>query len=405
MNIPNINPPGPGGRLVDALGGINSLANDMDLRQINHIKAQYAPLTTQAEAASKLAYANLMGPQFLAKMLGNEGIVANLSPEQLQNALATTYSAGSGGGSGFNILNQLQQGNQPSNNSFSGWAQDQLRNRLSPTPSANVLNESNDALAPGQDPVEYVRKNNIHSPEYQPPQSQQIALPPLPNKGGSYSSNLGDYKADVKQREEQGKYRAEALRDIGKSQLALSKAGDSLNRLTDIVTNPTFVNMRNKIPLFQDYQIMALEKLGTKEEQRLIGDFYNTAESVVGATVQAFEGKPLVTEFDLARQQKVNKNDTMGVIEGKMMASLALKEIGDKKMQLIGDMLRKGYDEDQAVTYANKAIDTRAIEKQIKSKFETAKPNISEDHIKWMAKKNGLTVEQAKEKLKAKGLL
>ena len=68
---------GPGGPLVTAMGGINSLHNDMLLRKINAIKAQYAPVTAQAEAASKLAYANLMGPQFLAKILGNDAAVGN----------------------------------------------------------------------------------------------------------------------------------------------------------------------------------------------------------------------------------------------------------------------------------------------------------------------------------------
>jgi len=64
---------GPGGGLVTSMGGINSLANDMILRQINEVKKQYAPITTQAEAASKLAYANLMGPQFMAKLMANPG--------------------------------------------------------------------------------------------------------------------------------------------------------------------------------------------------------------------------------------------------------------------------------------------------------------------------------------------
>ena len=129
--IPDV---GPGGGLVTAMGGINSLANNMLLRKINQVKAQYAPLTTQAEAASKLAYANLMGPQFLAKIMGNDSALANMSEDQKKAALQKIYQAGSGQG-GMNAFNQMSQPNgissgvgQPSTNSLSGWFADKLKN-------------------------------------------------------------------------------------------------------------------------------------------------------------------------------------------------------------------------------------------------------------------------------------
>src|SRR5690349_1453047 len=105
LPLPRVVPDtGPGGGLVTAMGGMNSLANDMILRKINQIKAQYMPLTTQAEAASKLAYANLMGPQFLAKLLGNDSAIANMGDANAKAALQKAFAAGMGGGTGANLL-------------------------------------------------------------------------------------------------------------------------------------------------------------------------------------------------------------------------------------------------------------------------------------------------------------
>ena len=126
--IPDV---GPGGGLVTAMGGMNKLSNEMILRKINDIKKQYAPLTTQAEAASKLAYANLMGPQFLAKLLGNDSAIANMGSSQAKQALQQAVNAGMGGGNANNIFAQMQQQSQGPGqklgNSLSNFFADKLK--------------------------------------------------------------------------------------------------------------------------------------------------------------------------------------------------------------------------------------------------------------------------------------
>jgi hypothetical protein len=126
---------GPGGPLVTAMGGMNSLANDMLLQKINQVKAKYAPMTTQAEAASKLAYANMMGPQFVAKILGNENLLAGMGDANAKAALAKVLGAGMGqGGVGdLNALNQTPQGGgfgQSTGNSLLGWLTDRFKNAI-----------------------------------------------------------------------------------------------------------------------------------------------------------------------------------------------------------------------------------------------------------------------------------
>lgn len=132
LPLPRVVPDvGPGGGLVTAMGGMNKLSNENILRQINDIKRQYAPLTTQAEAASKLAYANLMGPQFLAKLLGNDSAIANMGSDQAKAALQKSLNAGMGGGNANNIFAQMQQQNQglggKLGNSLSNYFADKLK--------------------------------------------------------------------------------------------------------------------------------------------------------------------------------------------------------------------------------------------------------------------------------------
>ena len=94
---------GPGGGIVTGMRGMNALSQDMLDTQIKGVQAQYAPLTTQADAASKLAYANLMGPQFLAKLMGNPDVLANM--QNPQAAVANLQQAGMGQGTGNALIN------------------------------------------------------------------------------------------------------------------------------------------------------------------------------------------------------------------------------------------------------------------------------------------------------------
>lgn len=337
---------GHGGNIVTSMKGINSLNNEMLLRKINQIKAQYAPLTTQAEAASKLAYANLMGPQFLAKLLGNDSALANLSEGQKRNILNSVYQAGSGAGTAANIFSNLQQPTTGRRtNPLSQWFSDKVKDvfgqqgqrspieQMPPDTQVpeNTMRPSGGVTLEGEQwynsKGEPVYEENVDTPEG----SMKLEL----TKGQrpkTYAENTGEYKGTVKQGEELGKHRAQALQDIGDSQLSLSHSGAVLDRMTNIIKNPVFQNMRNKIPFFQDKQLNYLMKTGTPEEKKLIGDFMTTAENFIASTVQSFGGRPLVREFDLAQRQKITPSDPVHVAEGKLRASIALHDIAEKRI-------------------------------------------------------------------------
>ena len=454
---------GPGGPLVTAMGGMNSLANENLLRQMNAIKKQYLPTTMQAEAASKLAYANLMGPQFLAKIMGNDSALANMSEGQKRSALEKIYQAGSGQG-GSNALGQMGGGfsgiGQPSTNSLSGWIANKLKDAFGSTPQKNALAMGGSASNPAQfnppseysqppaprdtgmsqvnsggygtsadedDGIDHEYDSFIHEWITTPAGQRELAkgedaVIPTPEefhamkqgqpsmnmdlRGGrkpkSYAENTGEYKGTVKQGEEAGKYRAQAQKDIGQSQLALSNSGASLNRMASIIKNPAIQDMRSKIPFFQDKQLSYLEKMGTPEQKKLIGDFITTGEQIIASGVQAFGGKPLVREFDLLQRQKINRNDPVHVAEGKLQASIALHDIAEQKNEIINDLLSQGVNEADAVKQANKMVDVSAIEKQTNELLRDKPTQADIDH---MAKKYNISPDEVKKRLKAKGLM
>lgn len=433
---------GPGGGLVTAMGGINSLHNDMILRKINQIQAQYMPLTTQAEAASKLAYANLMGPQFLSKLLGNEGALANMSEDQKKQILGLVSRAGVNNSG--NPLAQMPQAQapqhtgvgQPSTNNFSGQLKNALMGLLGQRPQQgnNPFAQAAQAM-PQQQQMQQAPQGGM--PSNQPPmnaapgnrpkngvtvegqqwydkngnpvyaedeQVNEPGQPPLDieatGQEPTWAEKTGRFKGEEKQGEEAGKYRAKAQQEIGDSQLGLSHSGAVLNRMTDIVKNPVFQEMRSKVPFFQDKQLNYLMKTGTPEQKKLIGDFLSTAESFIASTVQGFSGKPLVREFDLAQRQKINPNDPVHVAEGKLQSAIALHDIAEKKNDIISGMLDKGVNLSDAVKRANKMVDVSAIEKRTN---ELLRNKTADDDIDFTAKKHGMTREQVIQRLKAEG--
>jgi hypothetical protein len=82
---------GPGGPLVTSMRGANALLNDIYGNQIKESEAQYAPWTNYANNASKMAYAQFVGPQAIAGMLNNPNARGMFTPEQY-NQLASAFA-------------------------------------------------------------------------------------------------------------------------------------------------------------------------------------------------------------------------------------------------------------------------------------------------------------------------
>lgn len=395
-----------GGGFNAAMRANNSLANENVLRQINQIKKQYMPSTLTSEAMSKLAYANLMGPQFLAKMLGNKGIVANMGDPAARAALQKAVQSGMNVGTAGNSLTQIPQGGgnpsysgigQPSTNNFSGYIQNALKNIFGKNNSqqqpSNTFSQSMNGSQVGSgkpghmtpngyegsltgapaadyyantgpdrqaeqeavDRIDRAQNNNNTPMDLEVTQGQRAQHEP------TWGEKTGELLGQEKQGEESGKNKSEALKDIGKAQLALSGSGAAQDELIKIIQNPIWQHARDKIPAFQKQQLSVLKVTGNPELRKLVGEYTSAGQAMVASQVAGMGNKHLVREYDLAEKQKINDSDTIESSEGKITNAKNLHDIAVQKNNIIKNLLKKGVDEADAVEQANKDVDVSAI--------------------------------------------
>lgn len=386
--IPDV---GPGGGIVTAMNGINSLANNMVNRRINEIKEFYAPLTTQAEAASKLAYANLINPQYIAKIMSNPHFMGNLSEEQKNMLNDLSYNAAvrnQNPASVKNSFNYMQRSSQ--DGIFTRWLKNSLRNMIessqeSETP-VNALSqnyskpEAQSELS--QNPMQHRPKDGVilegqqwYNAKGEPVYESDVETSQKPielelterKPSKTYEQKAGDYLGGIKQGEKSGEIRAQNLGDIGEEMKVLDATGANIDRLINGFTNPDFMALRETFPFMQDTQLSALSKTGNPEVRYMIGKLISDIEAFKGSTVNSFKGQTLKREFDYADKLKPSESDTVYTALGKLQTLKALHDIAWlKDMTIKNYMQNKGMSLADAVERANKEVNVKAIDEAVK---------------------------------------
>lgn len=420
---------GPGGPFVTAARGWNALRGDQLQNEIKRVQAQYAPLTTQAEAASKLAYSNLMGPQFISKMMANPDIVANLPEDQRRAMLNMIYQSGMGQRTGNAILSGIPQNQSgqtlPQNsNPFM-----QLLRNVAPgvgdivgdignifgmggqTPSVSQQQSPQQMQSPimppaQQNPLMRPGEYSVVQPDGtlgQPTQAWQQANTQQVPRDETYFEKAGRESGVKKEREELGGIRAKAIDEMDQQYQQAVQAGVPIQHLMDISQNPTFMNMRSKIPFFQDQQLKMLAKTGTPEEQKIIGDFISTTTQAVANTVNSFGGRALVKEFDVGERMKISPNDTWNAMIGKLGSIESFNEMTKQRSRIASQLMQKEHlNRGDALERADKMVDGKAIRQKIENSLS---PKPTDEDINYMAQKYNKSPEEIKKQLKEKGLI
>jgi hypothetical protein len=393
---------GPGGPLVTSMGGINALTNSNLENVIKGAQAKYAPVTTLADAASKLAYSSFMQPQYMAKLLGNSDIVANMTPDQRRAALGLVNNPASA--NPFALVQALMQGQQQPGllqravnsvrNAFFG-GQDQSPS----TPqmgASNLSQQDQNAIRNMRPGDSYVIQGNQGTPgtgadsgmSYDQNGNNVVASPqeianagnktpaynssyqePL-NNNADYFENVGQAKGTVKQREEQGTIRAKAIDELDQQYQQAIQAEVPLQHMNEIVTNPIFQNMRN-YPWFQGAQLNMKSKIGSPEEQKLIGDFITTAQNAVAQTVMGFRGRILDKEVTMANNMKINPDDTFNVILGKLPSIEAFNEMSKQRSRIASELMdKKKMNRGEAMEAADKMVNGPAIRSNVEKMLD-----------------------------------
>lgn len=243
----------------------------------------------------------------------------------------------------------------------------------SPEAAQQAQKEGMYSVPPPQQLLNWYRnqqnQNAIPNPTQVPMQSQN--QPEVSNN--TYAENIARTKGIIKEGEELGGARGKAISDLGKQYMQDIEAKAPLDHLAQIAQSPIFMNMRKDIPYWQGLQLNNLSKIGNPAQQKMIGDFITSAQSAVGNTVKSFGNRPLVTEFKFANMMKVNPDDTLGVIIGKLESLITYKNATMQRNEIARQLMQgpKHMNEGDAYQEANKQVNMDKVRENVASNIQT----------------------------------
>lgn len=144
------------------------------------------------------------------------------------------------------------------------------------------------------------------------------------------------------------------------------KANPSYKNLKSIISDPLFKSIRQH-PSFPNLEMKALKKVGSKEQQHLIGAFENATKEIIADMAKGLNSRFTNKDLQLAEDMKISPSDSYQSALAKAESILFLHEIGqqrlDKAIRLIHDTKEEPY---FAMKQADALIDGDKIRKQIR---------------------------------------
>lgn len=319
----------PGGPITAGLRNANAVTAENLDNEIKRIQAQYAPLTTQAEAASKLAYANLMGPQFLSKLLGNEAVLANFPDAQSAIKMLAGISTG-----------QPNQLNNPD-----------INNKLLQNP---LLTQVDRTAILNQKPGD----------AYKIPQTQtQTAIPEATTP--SVAQNLANFKGTVEEGKESGKIRAKDIENLNDVVFNGETNQTTLDNIAKILRSPEFEQIR-QLPIGGRTELSYYSKFGTPEQQNMIGQYQTLIGNIIKDSARDFPGQFRKGEQQLLQSMKPTPSDTVDTARGKLESLLDMNKMLTERARLTSKFMSERHiNKLQAQELADKQINGDSIRQKI----------------------------------------
>lgn len=334
-----------------------------------------------AQVASQLAYANLMGPQFLSKLMGNQDILANMSPEQRSNALQMVYNAGSGQGTGNALMNNMQH---PSSmmggiinnikNAF-GFGDNSAQSNQQPTNALtqqpNGMNQQNGSSGSNN----YQYDNNGNNIKASPQEVADAAnrsygqvQNPMPNQN-SFAENAGTYAGIKDEGAQAGKIRANDIKDLNDTVFNADTKLSTLNDINDMISSPEIRQIR-QLPLAGRHEFAYYAKEGTPEQQQLVGRITSQMGNVVKDSARDFAGQFRKGEQQLLTGMKLNDSDTVDSMIGKQESLTTMTKMLRERSALTSQYMNQYHiNKLQASEMADKQVNGDKIRQQVHDKL------------------------------------
>jgi hypothetical protein len=358
-------------------GGIAGMYNALRSGQLENqskaIENQYLPLNSLAKAASQLAYSSLTGPQFIAKLMGNESILANMPDEQKKAALSMLYNAGSKPTLQSNALNQVpsSENQQPTNQPFSEFLVNKLKNVFGSSSESKEQKPQNQMIMtaggiPVVAPTQDINKIKDLS------EGQSYTIPLSQGEGqqnSSYAENTGKYKGIVAEDTESGKIRAKDISDLNNNVINAENSQTTLDSLSKIVSSPAFEQIRST-PLAGRHELSYYSKFGTPEQQNMVGQYYTLTGQIIKDNARDFGGQFRKGEQQLLEGMKASPSDTVDVARGKIEALSFMNKMMMQRSKLVSNIMsEKHINKLQALEIADKQLNGDEIRQQIHDKL------------------------------------
>lgn len=408
------------------LGQLNELQQQRLQNSLLGWQNKYAPITIPAEAASKLTYANLMGPQFLAKLMGNENILANIPDDKKQQALNLLYNVGSGQGYN-NALTQLpNQDSSPLhklvNNikSAFGFGESSPASIPTASPNSSPTNALSYPIQENQDDIKKASLAWLQSPEGQAQAKQEgiISIPEknqlmnwyhnqnslssnqLPQK--TYAENVGQYKGVVEEGKEAGKIRAKDIKDLNDVVFNAQTKQATLDDINNMISSPEIREIR-QLPLAGRHEMGFYAKEGTPAQQQLVGRIYSQMGNIVKDSARDFAGQFRRGEQQLLQGMKPNDSDTVDAMIGKSESLSVMNKMLLERAKLTSQYMNQYHmNKGQAQELADDQVDGDSIRQQVHNQLN---PKPTDEDIKFMANKYKVSEDEIKKRLKNKGII
>lgn len=148
---------------------------------------------------------------------------------------------------------------------------------------------------------------------------------------------------------------------------------DTLNSVSELITNPEFENIRQN-PILGKHELGWFSKFGTPEQQELVGNFKAYTGDIIKGSSRDFAGQFRKGEQFLLESMKPTDSDSLDVMKGKTEALQFMVQAMAQRAKLQADAMRNlGLSPLAAKDYADKQFSPAKLKEEINNKLHPEK--------------------------------
>lgn len=374
----------------------------------------YIARLRDAEAKSKNTYANLMGSQFMAKLLENDPAFAKLPASAktaiMNNLTATSQTMPNASFEGQTppVGNVKQPGLMESiYNKLFGQQQAQQSQEAAPQAQPNKMRLAQAIQQEQEKPFKTPRWKNgklVTDEEFMPPETpiqegsmQEEAAPPqaqpspednspdaILERGQKWINQQEKTKAQAK---EAGTRRDKEIGGLEADYKGYANKKYVYDNIKNDLMSPILESVRNE-PLMGSKEMAWFAKEGTPEQQQMIGKFIADTNQAITSSIQEFGSRMTDKDLALLQSMKITPSDTLDAARGKFESLASYNEYMTNKSKMASDFMSQNpnMSQSKALDMADKKLAGDNIRERLHDELN---PIIVEDNGKRYKKTKG----------------